>query len=277
VIADPSDNTFNESDGSAPLLAAVMKAQTDMALFLLDNGANPNEDGAGFTALHWVSGVWEGEQSNPVFGFSDPMSGIPNRDDKIKLLKALLAKGANPNVRISKAPPGFAGGYKFSKLGATPLFLAAYALDMEVLTILKDAGADPTIKTRDNTSPLMAAAGTGRLLGYSNAKEEPALEVVNYLLAQGNNAADINNAGENALHGVAYLGWNKMTQLLIDHGAQVNVVSKAGTTPWLAASGKGDRQGGVNFNPETAALLEKNGADPSLGKPCMAQGACRQQ
>jgi ankyrin repeat protein len=100
---------------------------------------------------------------------------------------------------------------------------------------------------------------------------------VNYLLAQGNNAADINNAGENALHGVAYLGWNKMTQLLIDHGAQVNVVSKAGTTPWLAASGKGDRQGGVNFNPETAALLEKNGADPSLGKPCMAQGACRQQ
>ena len=55
----------------------------------------------------------------------------------------------------------------------------------------------------------------------------------------------------------------------------MNAVSKAGITPWRAASGQGDRLGGVLFNPETAELLVKFGADPSLGKPCMAQNKCR--
>jgi hypothetical protein len=37
----------------------------------------------------------------------------------------------------------------------------------------------------------------------------------------------------------------------------------------------GDRLGGVLFNHDTAALLVKHGADPKLGKPCMAQNKCR--
>jgi ankyrin repeat protein len=271
------ENSFSQSEGATPLLTAVMHAQTETALFLLEQGANPNDDGAGFTPLHWVSGVWEGEQANPVVGFSDPMSGIPSRADKLTLVKALLAKGADPNARITRNPPGFAGGYRNSKVGATPIFLAAYALDLELIKLLKEAGGDPTIKTRDNVSPLMAAAGVGRRLGYSDAKEPPAIEVATYLMEQGNNAADISGAGENVLHGVAYLGWNTLLQILVDKGAGVNVVSKAGTTPWLAASGQGDRQGGVNYFTETAALLVKNGADPKLGTPCMAQGACRAQ
>ena len=55
--------------------------------------------------------------------------------------------------------------------------------------------------------------------------------------------------GENALFGPAYRGWNTLLQLLVDHGANVNAVSKAGITPWRAASGQGDRLGGVLFNP----------------------------
>ena len=55
----------------------------------------------------------------------------------------------------------------------------------------------------------------------------------------------------------------------------MNAISKAGITPWLAASGLGDRLGGVLFNTDTAALLVKHGADPKLGKPCMAQTKCR--
>jgi hypothetical protein len=53
------------------------------------------------------------------------------------------------------------------------------------------------------------------------------------------------------------------------------VVSKAGITPWRAASGQGDRLGGVLFNKEGAEILRKHGADPTLGRPCMAQGRCR--
>jgi hypothetical protein len=55
----------------------------------------------------------------------------------------------------------------------------------------------------------------------------------------------------------------------------VNAVSKAGVTPWLAASGFGDRLGGVLYNKEGADLLLKHGADPKLGRPCQAQNKCR--
>ena len=265
---------LTESDGATALLVATTKAQVPMALFLLEQGANPNDDGAGFTPLHWASGVWEGEQANPVVGFSDPMSGIPDRKGKMDLIKSLISHKADVNAKITKNPPGFAGGYLKSKVGATPAFLAAYALDLELLELLQAAGADLKAVTRENVSPLMAAVGVGRRLGYSDAKEDRAIEVAKYLLAQGNDAKLISTRGENVLHGAAYLGWNRMVQLMVDSGAAVNVVAKSGTTPYLAANGQGDRQGGVNVFPETAALLVKLGADPKLGTSCNAQGAC---
>ena len=114
-----------------------------------------------------------------------------------------------------------------------------------------------------------------RTLGESAVTEEQALEVVKFLLELGVDAKAVAANGENALFGAAYRGWNTLVQLLIDHGANVNAVSKAGITPWRAASGQGDRLGGVLFNTDTAALLVKLGADPTLGKPCMAQTKCR--
>jgi hypothetical protein len=62
---------------------------------------------------------------------------------------------------------------------------------------------------------------------------------------------------------------------LIGLGVDVNTVSRAGITPWLAASGQGDRLGGVLYNKEGADLLLKHGADPTLGHPCLAQNKCR--
>ena len=121
----------------------------------------------------------------------------------------------------------------------------------------------------------MAAAGVNRKLAESPVTEEQSIEAVKLLLKLGADASHISANGENALFGPAYRGWNKLVQLLVDNGANVNVVSKAGITPWLAASGLGDRFGGVLFNPETAELLVRLGADPKLGTPCQAQVKCR--
>jgi hypothetical protein len=81
--------------------------------------------------------------------------------------------------------------------------------------------------------------------------------------------------GENALFGPAYRGWNHLLAQMVDLGVNVNAVSKAGVTPWLAANGQGDRLGGVLYNKEAADLLQKHGADPKLGHPCEAQNKCR--
>ena len=50
----------------------------------------------------------------------------------------------------------------------------------------------------------MASAGVGRRLGDSDAKEEPAIEVVEIFLANGNDAKALGTRGENVLHGVAF-------------------------------------------------------------------------
>jgi len=262
------------SAGSTPLLVATVRAQVPVALFLLEQGADPNADDAGFTPLHWAAGTWEGGEANPVFGFTDAMSGIPDRQAKLQLVQALLAHGASPNARMTQRPPGFAGGYS-DAVGATPFFLATATADIELMRLLLAAGADPTQITRSNTTPIMAATGVNRTLGESAVTEDQALEAVKLLLELGGDAKAVAANGENALFGPSYRGWNRLLQLLVDNGADVNAVSKAGITPWLAASGLGDRLGGVLFNTETAALLITLGADPKLGKPCQAQNKCR--
>ena len=248
-----------------------------LALFLLEQGADPNVLDAGFTPLHWASGVWEGGISNPVYGFIDPMSGIPNRQQKVALVKALLAHGANPNVRMTRRPPGFSGlggGYEDAP-GATPFLLASGAADLEMMRLLLAAGADPTQMTDTKATPVMAASGLNRGIGESPTTEAQALATVKFLFELGADAKGATTNGENALFGAAYRGWNTLLALLIDKGADVNAVSKAGVTPWLAASGYGDRLGGVLYNKEGADLLLKHGADPKLGKPCQAQNKCR--
>jgi len=262
------------SAGSTPLLVATTRGQVPLALFLLEHGADPNAGDAGFSPLHWAAGTWEGGVSNPVYGFSDPMSGIPNRQDKLRLVKALLAHGANPNGRMTKRPPTFVGGYE-DAAGATPFLLASAAADVEMMRILLAAGADYAQVTDTKTTPVMAASGLNRGVGESPIVEEQALAAVRLLLELGADGRGATTNGENALFGAAYRGWNTLLALLIDKGANVNAVSKAGVTPWLAASGFGDRLGGVLYNKEGADLLLKHGADPKLGKPCQAQNKCR--
>jgi uncharacterized protein len=262
------------SAGSTPLLVATVRAQVPFALFLLERGADPNASDAGMTPLHWAAGTWESGEANPVFGFTDAMSGIPQREAKLALVKALLARGANPNVPMTQRPPGFAGGHT-DVIGATPFLLASAAADIDMMRLLLAAGADPKVRTKSNMTAIAAATGVNRVQGESSVTEAQALEVVKLLIELGVDPKASVSTGENAIFGAAYRGWSSVVQVLAEHGTDVNAISKSGTTPWRAASGQGDRLGGVLFNTETAALLVKLGADPTLGKPCMAQTRCR--
>ena len=261
--------------GYTPLLVAAMRAQVETALYLLDHGADPNILAAGITPLHWASTTWEGFASNPVYGFEDAMSGIPDRQAKLRLVKALLSHGANVNARMTKRQPQFATGYTDS-VGSTPFLLAASVDDIEIMRILLDAGANPGIPTATNATAIMAATGLNHGIGESLLTEKDATDAVKLLLDLGVDPKGETTFGENALFGPAYRGWNTLLAQLIDLGVNVNAVSKAGVTPYLAAAGYGDRLGGVLYNKEGADLLMKHGADPKLGTPCEAQNKCRE-
>jgi ankyrin repeat protein len=260
--------------GYTPLLVATVRGQVPLALWLLDHGADPNVADAGFTPLHWASTEWESFTANRVYGLIDAMGGIPDRQAKLQLVKALLAHGANVNARMTKGQPQIAGGYE-DAVGATPFVLASSADDLEMLRILLDAGADPKVPTATNATAIMAATGLNHGIGEDTITEAQAIEVVKFLLDHGVDPKGATTFGENALFGPAYRGWNTLLAQLIDLGVDVNAVSKAGVTPWLAASGYGDRLGGVLYNKEGADLLLKHGADPKLGHPCEAQNKCR--
>src|SRR5688500_10405842 len=175
------------SAGSTPLLVATVRGHVALALFLLEQGADPNVLDAGFTPLHWASGTWEGGISNPVYGFSDAMSGIPHRPAKLQLVKSLLAHGAKVDARMTRRPPGFAGlggGYE-DAAGATPFLLASAAADLEMMRLLLAAGGDPALVTDTGTTPVMAASGLNRGIGESPTTEAEALEAVRFLMQLG--------------------------------------------------------------------------------------------
>jgi len=264
--------------GSTALLVATVRGQVPLALFLLDRGADPNVLDAGFTPLHWAAGTWENGLANPVYGFVDPIGGIPDREAKLQLVKALLAHGANPNLQMTARPPGYGGtgtgGYNDAP-GATAFIVAANSADVEMMRILLAAGADPHLVTKTNSNALLAATALNRGIGEIIDDENRAVEAVKFLLDLGVDHKAVTTYNENALFGPAYRGWNRMLEVLIEKGAVVNTVNKAGVTPWLAASGFGDRLGGVLFNKAGADILLKHGADPKLGRPCQAQNRCR--
>jgi len=146
-----------------------------------------------------------------------------------------------------------------------------------MMRILLAAGASPKIKTATNATAIMAATGLNHGIGESFVTEAEATEAVKLLLDLGLDSKGETTLNENALFGPAYRGWNTLLAHMIDLGVNVNAVSKAGVTPWLAANGQGDRLGGVLYNKEGADLLLKHGADPKLGSPCEAQNKCREK
>ena len=185
-------------------------------------------------------------------------------------------RGESERANDSTAAGIFRVGWRVRGCARRNAFLlASGAADLEIMRLLLAAGADPTQMTDTKATPVMAASGLNRGIGESPTTEAQALATVKFLFELGATAKGATTNGENALFGAAYRGWNALLALLIDKGADVNAVSKAGVTPWLAASGYGDRLGGVLYNKEGADLLLKHGADPKLGKPCQAQNKCR--
>ncbi len=255
LLAAGADVNEAASDRLSPLLVATLRDHAALAVFLLDRGADPGADAAGYTALHWAAGVWETELTGP--------RGIETTRDeewralrgvgtgKLELVEALLAHGANPNALIAKPPQrvGFTRG-GLNLVGATPFLVAAAAGDASLMRLLAANGANPRLATKENTTPLMAAAGVGRVSAESSVTESRALEAVKLALELGGDVNRANNGGDTPLHGAASMRSDAIVQLLVDKGAQVNAKNKRGQTPLTSARGS-----------STSDLLRKLGAE----------------
>ena len=132
-----------------------------------------------------------------------------------------------------------------------------------MMRLLLAAGADPQLVTDDQRHSGDGGVGPQsrhrrKLDHRTRRRSRPSSSC--WIWAS--SAGGVTTNDENALFGPGYRGWNTLLELLIDKGADVNVVSKAGVTPWLAASGYGDRLGGVLYNKEGADLCSSTAPNP---------------
>ena len=202
--------------------------------------------------------------------------------DPLDLIKALLKKGANPNLKTDTVPVHGLMQFDASWVnfdGETPFVRAALSGDIEVMRLLLENGADPNIATTQGTTALMAAAGINWIPGqtYSHSEAEY-VEAVKLCLDRGADVNAHNSLGLTAMHGAANRGWESMIQILADHGAKLDVKDNAGRTPMIFAQGIFLAVRPPEAKPKAIALLKQlmaahnDAASPMLGIVAVALG-----
>jgi len=244
--------------GISPMVLAAANAHFQLAAWLLDQGADPNAAGAGYSALHIISAV-----RKSGFGDNDPPPDGSGNMTSLQFLQKLVDKGANLNVRMTK-PIKF-GLTGLNTMGATPYMLAAKTADAELMRHLAKAGADPTIPNADDSTPLMAAAGLGtRSPGEDAGTEDEVLEAIQVALDSGADINAVDKNGETAMHGAAYKNSPKAVEFLVAKGAKREIWDKPNKRGWTPLTiAEGHRFG--NFKPSliTVEALHRVMGSPS--------------
>jgi ankyrin repeat protein len=194
-------------DGTSALNMAVVNAYFDLAAFLLEHGANPNAPDPRGSALHTLAWLRKpGSDGAAGVGNTGHAPPLPSgRMTALELAKALLAHGADPNVRVgwkenpfgkeggtARNPPNIQlGRHLLSYIGATPFYVAAKNGDVPYMKLLADHGANPTMTTKAGITPLMVAAGLDYWEGespgpFTGVSEAERLEAVKLAVSLGN-------------------------------------------------------------------------------------------
>jgi uncharacterized protein len=225
--------------GTTPLMLAVQNGHYELAVALIDAGADPNDVRTGFTPLHMIAMVRRPDSSDS----SDPAPPTgAGRLSSTDFVREIVKRGAKVNFRLPKgARRQPASWSSVASEGATPFLFAADRVDIPLMRLLLQLGADPLLPNVENTTPLMAAAGVGTNEPQEEAGEESeALEAVKMLLDLGANINTVDKNGNTAMHGAAYNISPLVVKLLAERGADPQIwkgPNKAGGTPLFIAEG----------------------------------------
>ena len=224
---------------TTPLALAVQNGHFELALALVEAGADPNDVRTGLPPLHMMAGVRRPDSSDG----SEPAPPVgAGRMSSLEFVRELVKRGAQVNFRLAKGAPKLpATSSSIGTEGATAFLLAADRGDVPLMRLLVKLGADPLVGNAQGTTPLLAAAGVGTNEPQEEAGEESeALEAVRMLLDLGADVNTVDANGDTAMHGAAYNISPLVVKVLAERGADPLVWSranKAGGTPLFIAEG----------------------------------------
>ncbi len=254
LLEHGADIKIADPDGTSALVLAIINGHFDTAGFLLDRKADPNAaDQYGRAPLFAAVDMHDMYQSNR------PAPKENGKLSSLDIIKMLLARGAEPNAKLTKLIPARAV-LDFPDVmmgeGATPFLRAAKSSDIPVMQLLLDKGADPKVVTKAGVTALMVAAG----MGYQKTVRggEQPIEAMKICLEKGVNInAATDRTLNTALHAAAGQGTDDIVAFLAEHGAKLDAKDNKGRTPLDVALGKQADTVGVEVHQTTADLLRK--------------------
>lgn len=230
------DLNRTDPDGVTAPIYATVNGHYDVAALLLEKGADVKlADQYGRTLLYSAIDMSRPERE------PRPPARAKSSIGPLALAKLAIAKGADVNARVTGRIPTRCtnGCYQVGAEGATPLWRAARANDVEAVSLLLAAGADASIPAKDGSTPVMVAAGQIWREDHSVGTEQESIETIKALLAAGADINAANGAGETALHGAALRDSDVVVKFLVESGARLDVKDKANRMPLHTALGIG--------------------------------------
>jgi len=264
-------NDVSETDKTTPLLLAAINGQFDIAMTLIQRGADANlASTAGATPLYAVINT----QWRPRSRFPQPHAVEFQKATHLEVMEALLKAGARPNERIKTHLWYFAynncgsGNCGLENLeGTTAFWRAAYAVDVEAMKLLVKHGADPGIPSQRAAAQGGRAGGGGGGGGGGGRAGgpplDPAIDSAAKAVPPGigvypvHAAAGVGygNGFAGNSHRHAPDGWLPAMKYLVEElKADVNQRDNNGMTPLHHAASRGDN--------EMIRYLVSKGADP---------------